>query len=71
MTDDPLTVLTDWHRDEATDTDEAREYAQRLCDRLTDNGYTIVRTTDLDRTERKAAHGCSDTLCPDCDTENA
>jgi hypothetical protein len=67
MADDPLTIFTDWHRDEATDTDEAREYAQRLYDRLTDNGYTIVRTADIDLAERKSAHGCTDAPCGECD----
>jgi hypothetical protein len=43
--------------------DIAREYS----DALGAFGFSIVRTADLDLAERKAAHGCSDAPCGDCD----
>lgn len=67
MTADLLDLLTAWHRDEATAEPEARQYAQKLLTVLGRDGYTIVRTADLDLAERKAAHGCTDALCGDCD----
>ena len=45
----------------------ATHFAKRLADHLTAEGFTVVRTADLDLAARKSAHGCSDALCGDCD----
>lgn len=53
-------ILTDWHRDEVTDTDEAVSYAADLLARLHEAGIRLVTVTDAGRMTPSPAYAPSD-----------
>lgn len=68
MNDGFLNLLIMHYRNRVSDQGRvAATFAYDFLDEMEKQGFTIVRTADLELAERKAAHGCTDALCGDCD----